>query len=205
MPKKGNTPWNKGKKGLQVAWNKDTIGVVKPNSGSFKKGEASWNAGTAVVKVKRPRRANSTSFEKGMIPYNKGLKLSEAVRKNISISHLGVPNKSKGKSRPEFSGENHPNWKGGNGSIRHQSMGKLEYRNWRDAVFYRDNYTCQICEQYSGTLHADHIERWADNEELRYTVDNGRTLCVPCHYYITFKRKMKPNQRWCNFTAKKEG
>jgi len=60
-------------------------------------------------------------------------------------------------------------------------------------------------EEYGGVLHADHIERWSENEELRYVVDNGRTLCVPCHYYITFKRKMKPGTRWCGFLARERG
>lgn len=36
--KKGNIPWNKNKKGVQVAWNRGTKGVIKPNKGSFKKG-----------------------------------------------------------------------------------------------------------------------------------------------------------------------
>jgi 5-methylcytosine-specific restriction endonuclease McrA len=37
--KNGNdVPWNKGKKGSQVAWNKGIKGIMKPNSGSFKKG-----------------------------------------------------------------------------------------------------------------------------------------------------------------------
>lgn len=97
------------------------------------------------------------------------------------------------------------NYNGGSGTKRHQDMGRIEYKQWRDAVFARDNYTCQFCEQYSGVLHADHIQKWSENEELRYSVDNGRTLCVPCHYYITFKRKMKPGMQWCNFTARERG
>ena len=36
--KKGNIPWNKGKRGLQTAWNKGTKGIIKSNSGTFKKG-----------------------------------------------------------------------------------------------------------------------------------------------------------------------
>lgn len=115
---------------------------------------------------------------------------------------LGIPSWIKGLPK-----EKHPAWRGGLGSPNRsrKATGSFEYREWRSAVFTRDNYTCQICEQYSGVLHADHIERWADNEDLRYTVSNGRTLCVPCHYYITFKRKMKPGTRWCNFTARKRG
>jgi len=32
--------------------------------------------------------------------------------------------------------------------------------------------------------------------DLRYDVNNGRTLCRACHYYITFKRKMPSTSRW---------
>lgn len=38
--KKGNKPWNKGRTGLQQAWNKGTKGAVKPNSTTFKPGKA---------------------------------------------------------------------------------------------------------------------------------------------------------------------
>lgn len=39
LKKRGQISWNKGKRGLQIAWNKGTKGVMKPNLGSFKKGE----------------------------------------------------------------------------------------------------------------------------------------------------------------------
>ena len=38
------TPWNKDKKGvMSVPWNKGTKGICKPNSSSFKKGMVPWN------------------------------------------------------------------------------------------------------------------------------------------------------------------
>lgn len=57
----------------------------------------------------------------------------------------------------------------------------FEYKEWRRAVFSRDSYSCQMCSQLSGELHADHIKSWAAYPELRYTVENGRTLCASCH------------------------
>ncbi len=55
------------------------------------------------------------------------------------------------------------------------------YREWRIAVFERDDYTCQECGQRGGELNADHIKPFALFPELRLDVSNGRTLCKPCH------------------------
>lgn len=103
------------------------------------------------------------------------LKNKEEVRKKISKALLGKP-------QPWNRGVNHPNYKdGGIGySERVQAMGKLEYKNWRREVFKRDNYTCQICGG-KGRIEADHIKSWRDYPELRYDLNNGRTLCKSCH------------------------
>ena len=62
----------------------------------------------------------------------------------------------------------------------------MEYRIWREAVFARDNWTCTECgdkskKGYFVYLEADHIKPWAFYPELRYAIDNGRTLCRACH------------------------
>ena len=71
-------------------------------------------------------------------------------------------------------------WRGGvtpiNTAIRHS----LEYKLWRNAVFERDGYACIWCGA-KGYLNADHIKPFADYPELRFAIDNGRTLCIPCH------------------------
>lgn len=86
-----------------------------------------------------------------------------------------------------FRGENHPNWKGGVMKGR-KDRNLSVYKEWRLAVFARDNYTCQHCglKNYKGLgktvqLEADHIQSWTEYPELRYEVNNGRTLCKDCH------------------------
>jgi len=56
-----------------------------------------------------------------------------------------------------------------------------EYRQWRYEVFERDKYICMECGETNVKLNAHHIVRWIDCEELRLEVDNGLTLCEPCH------------------------
>ena len=72
-------------------------------------------------------------------------------------------------------------WRGGIWPEHLRIKRSIEYRLWRKAVFERDNYTCRFCGIRGGKLHADHIKPFALYPELRFAIDNGRTLCVPCH------------------------
>ena len=57
----------------------------------------------------------------------------------------------------------------------------IEFRLWREAVFERDNWICQKCNQRGGKLHPHHIYNFTQYPKLRFNVDNGITLCVKCH------------------------
>lgn len=72
------------------------------------------------------------------------------------------------------------------------------YYSVRPKVLERDNYTCQICTEPTDNPHVDHIKSWRHYPELRFEVDNCRTLCAPCHYYITYKRKIPKGICWGN-------
>jgi 5-methylcytosine-specific restriction endonuclease McrA len=78
-------------------------------------------------------------------------------------------------------GPDNPLWKGGAREQRKREMIGYRYRDWRNAVFSRDNWTCQFCNVRGGYLEADHIKPWCAFPDLRYEVDNGRTVCRPCH------------------------
>lgn len=56
-----------------------------------------------------------------------------------------------------------------------------EYKVWRTAVFERDAYTCRECGAHGVRLNAHHILQYAYFPDLRFSVDNGETLCVACH------------------------
>lgn len=78
-------------------------------------------------------------------------------------------------------GDKHPNWKGGITPLKKKIRESLEYKLWRTAVFERDDFTCVWCQVRGTYLHADHIQLFSTHPELRFAIDNGRTLCVPCH------------------------
>lgn len=74
------------------------------------------------------------------------------------------------------------NWKGGLTEKNQLIRNSWEAKEWRKAVFERDNYTCVGCgDDTGGNLEADHIKPFSLFPELRWIVDNGRTLCTPCH------------------------
>lgn len=72
-------------------------------------------------------------------------------------------------------------WKGGITPINEKVRKSIKYKEWRKKVFERDNFTCQSCGTRGGDKHADHIKPFALYPELRFSLENGRTLCVPCH------------------------
>lgn len=122
----------------------------------------------------------------------KGLKrapFSDQARKNMSDAHQGyVPAHidklagwNKGKPATWATGDKHWNWKGGISDTQEKIRKSIEYKQWRQSVFERDKYTCRLCKKVGGTMHADHIKPFAYYPELRFDIDNGRTLCVPCH------------------------
>lgn len=69
-----------------------------------------------------------------------------------------------------------------------------EYKIWRDKVYKRDKYTCQHCGK-RGRLNAHHLKSYKEYPELRFTVENGLTLCIDCHREEHKRLRGKKNAR----------
>lgn len=52
---------------------------------------------------------------------------------------------------------------------------------WRKKVYERDHWTCVACGKSGGDLNAHHLEAYDTNPELRFSLENGVTLCPLCH------------------------
>jgi hypothetical protein len=80
-------------------------------------------------------------------------------------------------------------------SLNRQIINSPQYRLWRTVVFQRDLFTCQGCSVKGGLLEAHHIkassiiraqyrittlQQALACEEL-WDINNGLTLCKPCH------------------------
>jgi hypothetical protein len=160
---KGHTPWHKGTKGLITNGKKGTHQSKEHIEKLRLKriGRKPWNKG-----LKCPGKHSSTSFKKGLVPWNKGL-----------------------------CGEKSHSFKTGTSRIGEIIKGMPEYEQWRSNVFSRDEWTCQTCRAKGVYLNAHHIKSKAtiiienkikNRDQARncsqlWDVNNGVTLCEPCH------------------------
>ena len=179
MVKKGQTPWNKGKKGIysektlkkisesgkgRIPWNKGKIGVYSKETiekmKNIKLGKEPWNKGlkglqewhntSGLIKVKK---GNTQGFQKGNIPktaWKKGNKPWNYVD---------------GRSKLVGPGRYGPNWK------------KI-----RKEVLKRDNYQCQMCGKFEGRLEIHHKIPFMISKDN--SPDNLITLCATCHRFV---------------------
>jgi hypothetical protein len=97
-------------------------------------------------------------------------------------------------------GEKSHLWQGGKSSATAIFRESAEYKAWRTAVFERDDFTCQICNQRGGRLTAHHIKQFALFPDLQLVIANGITLCWPCHTPLR-KREAEYEERFFAITG----
>lgn len=127
------------------------------------KGRKAWNAGKTGIYSDETLEKIKAGRAKQIITTETREKLSASQKKKVSEG-------------------NHHFWKGGIYPINLALRKSIEYKLWREAVFKRDKFTCIWCgDNKSGNLEADHIMAFSMYPELRFAIDNGRTLCKECH------------------------
>lgn len=130
---------------------------------------------------KRPSRR--TEFKKGQVPHNRaevstetiislyksgmtgkevggavGLSRTQVIRR---LKSSGVDVRSSKNALAEYTAthkkENHPRWKGGVTPINIMIRQDPRYIEWRESIFSRDNYTCQVTNARGGRLEVHHF------------------------------------------------
>jgi len=140
-----------------------------------------------------------------MVGVKKGFKHSEESKKKNSLAHKkywkngGMSKETREKIRSTMKRlhaegkttiggkklSEHPNWKGGVSFKYHTErqilMSRSRYKTWRENIFIRDNFICQMCGKRGIRLEAHHIKSWKDYPKERFNPENGITLCKKCH------------------------
>lgn len=169
-----------------IPWNKGSVNLT-----GRKKGCIAWNKGKRSYKLKLCLICKEQVFPNNQRGYNKTCS-DICMKKLMAIKKIGR------------TGKNSPHWKGGITTMDKLERTKFK-RSMQKIILKRDNYTCQLCGVRGVDLQVDHIQSWAEYIELRFNLDNCRTLCAKCHYKITFNRPMPINIKGWGHNLLKEG
>lgn len=146
----------------------------RPNSGSFK-------IGPRMDKRKRVRKNCVTCGKEFEIKLSHA-SFSVACSVKCGMVHRAKFQRGRKIHTDEFKQRlAQRNWRGGVTPLNRRIRGSEAYKEWRNSVFKRDDFTCQICGQVGGELNADHDLPFSLFPDLRLEVLNGQTFCVQCH------------------------
>lgn len=189
LNKKNGVTWNKGIKYTPEMKTSINMTGLGKNIDFKKRGKS---ISKAMMGMKRPEE-----YKQKRANLMKQKWADPEYRELILNSRKGKMNPwNKGKKCPQHGGENHWHWRGGITPLFASIRQCFEYKQWRTSIFERDNYTCQTCGERGVELNVDHypktfaqiisqyniksIEEALQCEEL-WSLENNRTLCVPCH------------------------
>lgn len=177
--------------------------------GESRKGKLPWNFGKQYSKEIRQKLSDA---HKGQVPWNKGLRgvqtpwikgkhHSEESKTKMKLSHKGkvfseIHKKNIGKAlKGLFVGKMASGWRGGISKENEIMRKRVDFRQWREAVYKRDDYTDQKYGTRGGNIHPHHILNFAEYPNIRFDPNNGITLSKQSHREFHKKYGFKNNTR----------
>lgn len=166
----------------RTSWNKGTKRATKPNKTSFKKGGIKPKNAFSFTKGYKQSEEHKKNLKVGIINSYKNGRMP--ARGNLGKQHsLETKIKISKNRKGKCVGENHFNWKGGVSPEEMKIRTNLEYKIWKLEVYKRDRGICRICGKRCNNKNivAHHLKLFSEYSELRFSADNGITLCRSCH------------------------
>ena len=164
----------------------------------FIKGQKTWNAGkqkeTDLTEIRKCKECKEEKIVTDFISYQRGRlyryqckACRQRSRRKGTISNTRFQKGHKIGNRfqighiPWYKEKGFDNPRKDKGDWNKKDrFTSYSYKNWRKKVLKRDGNKCVKCNS-DKKLHVHHIVPWIENEELRFDMNNGMTLCNSCH------------------------
>ena len=174
--------------------------ISKGMLGHFVSEETKKKLSLSKIGDRNPNYGKTPSEKQKRALNRKGIPLSEEHKLKIGEANKGIKRSEEtkrklSKAKKGKYGKDTNNWKNGITPKNILIRTSIEYRLWREAIFARDNWTCQNCGKRGVKLNAHHIKSFAQYPELRFAIDNGITLCKKCHKKIGLHKGIKKNAK----------
>jgi hypothetical protein len=145
-------------------------------------------------KIGLASKGNKYCLGRRMTPENIELKRKQMIGKQYALGYKHTDD-AKRRISLGLRGCKARSWKGGITPLMVSIRHCFKNRQWISDIFTRDNFICQDCLKRGGDMVAHHIkefnkiileynitsiEQAYQCEEL-WNINNGITLCIPCH------------------------
>jgi len=164
------------------------------------KGKRNHNYGKRASETTKKILSN---LRKGNKHWNYGKHWSDNIKRKISEKEMGKKDSVIVKIKKSIArkGNGSSTWKDGRTPDTNRIRSSAKYSEWRQKIFIRDEFTCQICGKKGGYLTAHHSEKsfsqlldevlfnlpllslydGAMIYEPFWNIKNGITHCSDCH------------------------
>jgi len=189
-------------------WKRNARERLSLSADKAREGIIAFNHSRKGIPFSKERKAQLVIAHKHTQDYRKGVPLSKELKEKISIAtkkamfnpliRKKLSDAMKGKLKKR--GKDCPAWKHGLTPIVQSIRQSSKYKQWRQDIFIKDNFTCQECGERGGYLEAHHIvsfkKLFSDaihmlpllgsfEAAMIYTplwdLSNGKAMCKLCH------------------------